>query len=259
MSDLQPPSNSGYDAFCEALRSWDDSKISGKAKYDEGKPRLIEVALLAALLEPETLRSEDPGPAIVRAAALLDRVSQYLFRDLSTAAQCALLRQYAGTNDAEARAWELVEPLWSTENREKMREAAIRKKRGEAPQADDDKVLEVAVPLQFKDVLQAPWSKHKTMRELIALLERVKFPPRYLQAQAITREAYELALGKDVTRGKALERKRKQRSRADQDQKPLRSKSGKSTKQKKKRITPGQKVAATGQKRPATGQKGLAP
>ena len=259
MSDLQLPSNSGYDAFREALRNWDNSEISGKAKYDEGKPRLIDVALLAALLEPETLRSEDPRPAIVRAAALLDRASQYLFRDLSAAAQCALLRQYAGASDAEARAWGLVEPLWSTENREKMREAANRKKRGEAPQADDDKVLETAVPLQLTDVLQAPWSKHKRIPELIALLERVNFPPRYLEAQLITREAYELALEKDVTRGKALERKRKERSRANQYQKPLRSKSGKSTKQKKKKIAPGQKVAVTGQKGQATGQKGLAP
>jgi len=259
MSDLQPPSNSGYDAFCEALRKWDDSEISGKAKYDEGKPRPVDVALLAALLEPETLRSEDPGPAVVRAAALLDRASQYLFRDLSATGQRALLRQYAGANDAEARAWGLAEPLWSIENREKMREAANRKKRGEAPQADGDKMLEVAVPLQFKDVLKAPWSKHKRMPELIALLGRVDFPPRYLQAQLITREAYELALVKDVTRGKALERKRKERSRANQDQKPLRSKSRKSAKQKKKKIAPGQKVAVTGQKGPATGQKGLAP
>lgn len=257
MSDLQPPSNPGYDVICEALRNWPDDELSGgQAKYDEGKPRLAEVVLLAALLDPEILRSENPGPAIQKAAALLGLAPRYLFKDLSTAGQRAVLGPSAGANDAEARAWGLAEPPWSIENRNKMREAANRKKRREPLKADDNKVLEVAPPpLRFEDVLQAPWSKHKRMRGLIALLERVNFPPRYLQAQLITREAYELALGKDVTRGKALERKRKERSRADQDQKPLRSKSGKSTKEKKKKIAPGQKVAATGQKRPVTGQK----
>jgi hypothetical protein len=179
---LDGSSETGEEFLRKALAKWDYELAGRPPKYAEGKPRLVEIAFLAALLDHKAARSKDPGPVIRKAAALLDAVSQHLaFADLSTAGQGARLRKYADIHDGEGRAWK----------------------------------LNVPPPLRFSEACQAQWSKHKSPRELINLLKRVNFPERYLKAGGpITEAAYRLALKKDIERRKERESARKQKARA---------------------------------------------
>jgi hypothetical protein len=153
--------------------------------------RLFVVAILAAVLEPEKMLSKDPGPAIRRAAQLLDRLPEYLpFEALSTGQERARISKRIKDDIGELRDWKMDKGPWLT----------------------------------FEQFLETPDCGHKNLRELRAMLERVRFPfletqtrpsdfPFFLPAGQITLEAYQLARKRDALfqRKQKLESQRKRR------------------------------------------------
>jgi len=157
-------------------------------KYTSGNPSLVEVAIVAALLDPKAAGSKNPGPVIRKAAKLIDAVASHLpFADLSTDKQRALLAKQAAANSREWREWK----------------------------------MHMGSPMLLSELADAPWSRYKSVREILDLLKRVKFPKRFRQLGAITEAAYRLALKKDTERAKNQDRARRQKSRAHQVSEPI--------------------------------------
>src|SRR5262245_20127303 len=72
--------------------------------------RLFATAILAALREPEKMRSKNPDPAIQKAAQLLDRVPDYLrFENLSRVQQRDRLSKEAAERKRLVRLWKMDE------------------------------------------------------------------------------------------------------------------------------------------------------
>jgi hypothetical protein len=162
-----------------------------------GELRRLAPLFLAAMLDPEKLRSKDPGPAIQRAVQLLNRLSEYLpFEALSTGQERALISKGIDDDIRAMQDWKMVKGSWLT----------------------FEQFIE-----QFSGTSDC---KYKSVRELREMLKRVKFPflkaqkrpsdfPFFLPAGQITLEAYRLALKQDALlqkKGK-LERQRKRRAK----------------------------------------------
>jgi hypothetical protein len=171
----------------ELLKKWDFKPDFDLERYDEGKPRLIEVAIVALLIDPKAADLKDPGPVIRKAAKFVDEIAQHLpFGALSSAQMRARKRKDIEEDTKQRRAWK----------------------------------LDVKPHMQFSDFLKVGERKHKTERELVSMLVRVGFPPLYLETRIITEAAYQLALTKDGERRKKLASARKQKSRANQGPEP---------------------------------------
>jgi hypothetical protein len=131
--------------------------------------RLFATAILAALLEPEQMRSKNPGPAIRRADQLLESVPEYLrFENLSRVLQRDHLSKEATERKQLVRLWKMDKGLRFT----------------------------------LEQFIGTTDCKHKSLRELKAMLERVGFPfletPKkpfpFWPAGQITAAAYQHAL-----------------------------------------------------------------
>jgi hypothetical protein len=173
------------------VRDWDkikaflaDNASSALAHHPPlNQLRLFTTAILAAVLEPEKMRSKDPGPAIQRAAQLLDRLPEYLpFEALSAAQERVLISKRIDDDIRAMRHWK----------------------------------MDKGTRLTLEQFLETPDCQHKSLRELKAMLKRVGFPfletpkrpsdfPVFLPAGQITLEAYQLA----QKRNALLQQKRK--------------------------------------------------
>jgi hypothetical protein len=170
--------------------------------YDRVDPLLNELRrlaplFLAAMLEPEKMLSKDPAPAIRKAAQLLNRLPEYLpFEALSTGQERALISKGIDDDIREMRDWKM------------------------------DKGTQFTLEQFVKQFSGTTACKHKSVRELKAMLKRVKFPflkaqkrpsdfPFFLPAGQITHEAYQLALKRDalLQKKQKLERQRKRRAK----------------------------------------------
>jgi hypothetical protein len=179
--------SSGFASLCKSLKKWDFKPGFSLERYDEGKPRLVEVAMVALLIDPKAADLKDPGPLIRKAAKFVDEIAQHLpFGALSSAQMRARKRKDIEEDTKQRHAWK----------------------------------LDVKPHMQFSDFLKIGERKHKTERELVNMLTRVGFHPLYLKARIITEAAYQLALTKDSERRKKLASERKQKSRANQSPEP---------------------------------------
>jgi hypothetical protein len=134
--------------------------------------RLFAIAILAAMLEPEKIRSRNPAPAIKRAAGLLDRLPEYLpFQNLSKEQERARLRRQIDADRQVMRFW----------------------------------LMDKGEKFTFEQFIRTPGCQHKSVRELKAMLKRLGFPfletpkessdfPSFWPAGQITSEAYQQAL-----------------------------------------------------------------
>jgi hypothetical protein len=157
--------------------------------------RLFVTVILAALLEPAKMRSKNPALALERAALLLERAPEYLpFESLSRVQERKLLAKWAAEKKQLVHDWKMDE--------------------------GDRFTLE-----RFIDIERAE-CRHKSPRELRAMLERVDFPfletpkkhlsfPSFWPAGQITLEAYQLALKLDakLQQKRKLESQRKRRAK----------------------------------------------
>ena len=175
-------------------------RTADQAAYFEQANALLEqlrffaTAILAAVLEPETMRSNEPAPAIEKAALLLDRIPEYLpFENLSIKQEHRLLHKWSTKKREVVRLWKMDQgPLFTLE--------------------------------QF---IETPDCKHKSLRELKLLLERADFPflktpkkpsnfPSFWPAGQITSEAYQYVLKEDAKRRQKRRVKNQQKRRAKQ-------------------------------------------
>jgi hypothetical protein len=177
--DPEPDANPGpevrdWDKIKTSLASKASSALTSQPWYDKvdsplNQLRLFAVAILAAVLEPEKMRSNNPGPAIDKAARLLDRVPEYLrFENLSRVQQRDRLSKEATERKQLVRLWKMDKGLRFT----------------------------------LEQFIGTPSCKHKSLRELKLMLERVEFPfletPKkpfpFWPAGQITAAAYQHAL-----------------------------------------------------------------
>lgn len=155
--------------------------------------RLVAIAILAAQLEPEKMLSDNPAPAIRRAAQLLERLPEYLpFEKLSRVQEQALIRKRITEEQRLVGLWKM----------------------------DKDRRF------TLEQFVGTPDCKHKSLRGLKAMLKRVDFPfleipkkssdvPSFWPAGEITLEAYQYALKLDaeLREKRKLEKQRKRRAR----------------------------------------------
>src|SRR6516225_6382517 len=98
-------------------------RTADQAAYFEQANALLEqlrffaTAILAAVLEPETMRSNEPAPAIEKAALLLDRIPEYLpFENLSIKQEHRLLHKWSTKKREVVRLWKMDQgPLFTLE------------------------------------------------------------------------------------------------------------------------------------------------
>jgi hypothetical protein len=156
--------------------------------------RFFATAILAAVMEPETMRSNEPAPAIEKAALLLDRIPEYLpFENLSIKQEHLLLHKWSTEKRKVVRLWKMDQgPLFTLEL-----------------------------------FIETPDSEHKSLRELKLMLKRVGFPfletakkssgfPSFWPAGQITLAAYQYALQQGEKRRQKRRVKNQQKRRAKQ-------------------------------------------
>jgi hypothetical protein len=157
--------------------------------------RLFVTVILAALLDPEKMRSKNPAPALERAAELLERAPEYLpFEDLSTVQERELLAKWAAEKKQLVHCWKMDE---------------------------GDKIT-------LERFVGTADCKHKSLRELERMLKRVDFPflvkpkrpsdsPPFWPAGQITPAAYQYARELDDKRRQKRRLANQRKRRAGQE------------------------------------------
>ena len=164
--------------------------MAKKSVPDSAPLRREAIAILATLLEilatlrdPKTAASSKPGTFIRQAARLIESVPQHLtprFEELSTEEMRRDFLERLATIETEDSAWEL----------------------DQAPQ------------ITFDEAIQKEWCRHKSLRGLTSVLERVRYPERcFWSGGRINQPAYEAALQRDHERRKRINAEQKREKR----------------------------------------------
>jgi hypothetical protein len=142
-----------------------------------------QLEILATLRDPKTAASNKPGTFIRQAARLIESVPQHLtprFEELSTEEMRRDFLERLATIEAEDNAWK----------------------------------LEQAPHITFHEAIQKEWCRHKSLRGLTSILERVRYPERcFWSGGRINQPAYKVVLQRDHERRKRVNAEQKREKR----------------------------------------------
>jgi hypothetical protein len=173
------------------VRTQDFVSLGGSAKCAEITNLLAavlhaQIANLAVSLDPSGMKSSDPGPVLRQAAALIERVPEYLhvgFEKLSSEEMKRFLLIQIQSRDAEDADWDRDIPPHFT----------------------------------FFEAVNKNWCRFKTVKGLYRFMKQQGYPGRYFPSINIA--AYQIAEKRERAAKQDSERLRKQKARSQKEKK----------------------------------------